>query len=98
MDSDSEFELIDLGDAKEETKGHFTMLPREENPQYPFGVLPPGEACVLGLGRTQATALTSAAAAGVADRASDGTPAGVRRTTTLHQFEECKWTAKPNLI
>lgn len=44
MESDTEFELIDLGDAKEETKGHLTMEPREENPQYPWGIKPPGVA------------------------------------------------------
>jgi hypothetical protein len=44
MDSDSDFELIDLGDAKAETQGTYTMTPREENPAYPFGVMPPGGA------------------------------------------------------
>jgi hypothetical protein len=42
MDKDNELELIDLGDAKEETRGNNTMWPQEENVAFPFGVRPPG--------------------------------------------------------
>jgi hypothetical protein len=41
---DSELELIDLGDAKEQTKGIYTMMPREESPAFPYGDIPPPNA------------------------------------------------------
>lgn len=41
---DEELELIDLGDAKEVTKGNNTMMPQEENVAFPFGIFRPGEA------------------------------------------------------
>jgi hypothetical protein len=35
---DDDLELIDLGDAKEETRGWNIFLPPEEAPGAPFGV------------------------------------------------------------
>lgn len=42
MNTESEFELIDLGGAKGETKGMTALAPRDENPAFPFGFRPPG--------------------------------------------------------
>jgi hypothetical protein len=44
MDSESEFELIDVGNAKEDAKGITAMMPKDENEAFPFGIVPPGEA------------------------------------------------------
>ena len=35
---DEHLELVDLGDAKEETKGWNIFLPAEDNPAMPYGV------------------------------------------------------------
>lgn len=40
---DKDLELIDLGDAKEETKGLNDMRPREEDLSYPHGIFVPGQ-------------------------------------------------------
>lgn len=37
---DNDLELVDLGDAKEETQGTYTLAPREENQSLPFGIKP----------------------------------------------------------
>lgn len=39
---DKDLELIDLGDAKEETKGNWSLAPKEENQAFPYGIRPPG--------------------------------------------------------
>lgn len=38
---DKDLELIDLGDAKQETKGLYQPAPREEDVSFPFGIEPP---------------------------------------------------------
>ena len=43
MDGERELDLIDLGDAKEETNGIHSLMPKDENPVFPFGVPPPSQ-------------------------------------------------------